>query len=330
MACLEHAIRDASPGAEPRIVSRRLQFVELDAAGALRAAGPAPYLDYRTAEEHELPLLADTLAAAWLRDETLEDRCTSFAVATLAPEHLAEVQGRTRERITKTERAVRERLTAEITHWDRRAEELRAQEQAGKQPRMNWQNARRRVDELHCRLDERMAQLERERALAALPPRVIGGAVIVPCGLLHQLAPSATPPPRAVDRDVIERRAVDAVLAAEEALGRHPREMPPNHPGYDIESLDPETGRLCFIEVKGHGGGSDTISVSRTQILTCLNAEDTWILAIVEVIDGRAGEPRYLMRPFTKELEFFAAGLSCELKELLSGATTPANCPIGN
>ena len=46
---LEHAIQDASltRSGERRVVSRRMLYVELDAAGNARHLHYAPYLDYR-------------------------------------------------------------------------------------------------------------------------------------------------------------------------------------------------------------------------------------------------------------------------------------------
>src|SRR5262249_11223830 len=45
---LEHAIQDGrvTRSGEQQVVSQRLQFVEIDANGVTRDAGPAPYLDY--------------------------------------------------------------------------------------------------------------------------------------------------------------------------------------------------------------------------------------------------------------------------------------------
>ena len=40
----------------------------------------------------------------------------------------------------------------------------------------------------------------------------------------------------------VERRAVDAALAAERAVGREPIEMPHNNTGYDIHSTTPVWG----------------------------------------------------------------------------------------
>lgn len=329
LAYLEHSIRDgrSTPSGEPRVVSRRLQFVEAFPDGTLRAAGPARYLDFRPVTDDERVALDEHLRASWL-GEDLEAACTSFAISELVPEHLDEVRRRTVERIDKTETAVRDRLTTEIAFWDRRAEELRLQEQAGRQPRMNWQRARNREQDLQRRLRQRLAELERERSLSALPPRVIGGALVVPQGLVDRAlgrVPEATPPQfSTLQREKVERLAVDAVLAAERALGRQPTEMPHNNPGYDVESRDPATGRLLFIEVKGRAAGAPTVTVTKTEILASLNAPDQWILALVEVDGDRAAEPRYLMRPFSQEPDFATTSVNFDLSALMEKARSPS------
>jgi hypothetical protein len=99
-------------------------------------------------------------------------------------------------------------------------------------------------------------------------------------------------------RKRIERLAVDAVLAAEQRLGREPREMPPNNPGYDIESRA-GWGELLFIEVKGRAAGAPTVSVTKTEILTGLNKPHEFILALVEVAADDTTTVRYVRRPFT-------------------------------
>jgi hypothetical protein len=46
-----------------------MQFVEIDAAGHVRTAGPAPYLDHQPLGEDERALVAPALEAGWLRDD---------------------------------------------------------------------------------------------------------------------------------------------------------------------------------------------------------------------------------------------------------------------
>ena len=67
------------------------------------------------------------------------------------------------ELIAKTEAAVKDRLTKEISYWDHRAEQLKLQEQAGKaNARLNSGEARKRADALQARLEKRMEDLKLE------------------------------------------------------------------------------------------------------------------------------------------------------------------------
>ena len=123
-------------------------YVELDADGNTRHLHYAPYLDYRPLAEGE-PGVDAILArpeCAWITRE-LEQKAQGYAVAHVVPEHLAEVRDRKLALIAKTEAAVKDRLTKEITYWDHRAEELKLQEQAGKpNARLNSGEARKRAD----------------------------------------------------------------------------------------------------------------------------------------------------------------------------------------
>jgi hypothetical protein len=75
------------------------------------------------------------------------------------------------------------RTSRKIRYWDRRATDLREQEAAGKQPRMNAEAAQRRADEFAARKDRRLAELRtrapgrsaaaaRHRRLRRAPGRV--------------------------------------------------------------------------------------------------------------------------------------------------------------
>jgi hypothetical protein len=56
-----------------------------------------------------------------------------------------------------------------------------------------------------------------------------------------------------------------------------------------------------FIEVKGRCAGAKTVTVTRNEILTAVNAAEQFILAIVEVENGRTNAPHYVRRPFSEE-----------------------------
>lgn len=174
------------------------------------------------------------------------------------------------------------------------------------------------------RLQRRMEELEQERQVSAVPPVVIGGALIVPAEdfAARQFAAG---PDRSVDaaaRAKIERLAMEAVLAAERKLGREPRDVSAEKLGYDIESKIPGDGRLLFIEVKGRKQGAETVTVTKNEILTALNMPDDFVLALVEV-DGAAHAPRYVRRPFRHEPDFEVTSVNYDLKELLAKAENP-------
>ena len=110
----------------------------------------------------------------------------------------------------------------------------------------------------------------------------------------------------------IERLAMDAVFAAERQLGFEPRDVSAERVGYDIESRDPNTGYLRFIEVKGRADGADTVTVTRNEILTALNAPENFIFAVVSVANGFSQAPRYVREPFGKEPDFGATSVTLQ------------------
>ncbi|HEY4034102.1 MAG TPA: helicase-related protein, partial [Ktedonobacteraceae bacterium] len=145
---LEHTIQDASidTTGKRREISRQLQFVELDASGTIRPAGYAPFLDYRPIKEQEQVLIGDQCTQPWLQGD-LEEQARSYAIMHLVQQHLEEVRKRREAQIDKTQAAVNERLTNEISYWDNRAVILKEQETAGKtNARLNSQLARQRAD----------------------------------------------------------------------------------------------------------------------------------------------------------------------------------------
>ena len=326
---LEHAIQDASllSSGERRTISRRLLYVEMDAAGQMRHVHYAPYLDYRPLAEDE-PAVGDLLARPecdWIAKD-LEQRALNYAVEHVVPEHIAEVRSRRLRWIEKTRAAVKDRLTKEIAYWDHRAEELKLQEQAGRAgARLNSQEARRRADELEARLERRLAELDREAQISPLPPVVLGGLLVAPLGLIATITgrPLAVPA-ELVDTQAVAARARAIVMETERALGYEPTDRESEKLGYDIESRDPATGRLRFIEVKGRVSGASTLTVTRNEILTSLNKPDDYILAIVEFLDGGQGRVHYLRCPFRREPDFGATSVNYSFAELLARASEPA------
>jgi superfamily II DNA or RNA helicase len=326
---LEHALQDASStrSGERRTISRQMLYVELDAAGQARHLHYAPYLDYRPLRSDELDVdrLLSHPACSWITRD-LERKAVAHAIAQVVPKHLQEVCGRRQRWIDKTRAAVQDRLTKEIGYWDHRAEDLKLQEQAGRpNARLNSQEARRRADELQARLQKRMEQLDLEEHISALPPVVLGGLVVVPAGLLAPLTGHTLPEPsQPADTQAVAARARIIVMDIERHLGYEPVDRELEKLGYDIESRDPRTGRLRFLEVKGRVAGAATITVTKNEILYSLNKPADFILAIVEFLPGDAHRVHYVRRPFRREPDFGVTSVNYDFAELLARSEQPS------
>ncbi len=284
----------------------------------------APYLDYRPlkADEPAITTLLDRPECAWIGRE-LEQQALGYAVSKVVPGHLSEVRDRRLEWTAKTRAAVKDRLVKEISYWDHRAAELALQEQAGKaNARLNSQEARRRADDLQARLEKRMAQLDLEGQVSALPPVVLGAMVVVPLGLIAQMTGQRVSLGPTIDTQAAAARARAIVMEAERDLGFEPVDRETEKLGYDIESRVPGTGRLRFIEVKGRVAGTRTVTVTKNEIIYSLNKPDDFILAIVE-LDGERATPYYLRRPFGREPDFGVTSVNYDFAELLARSGPP-------
>jgi hypothetical protein len=113
-------------------------------------------------------------------------------------------------------------------------------------------------------------------------------------------------------------------MAAEKALGNVPADVSAQKIGYDIASLDPKSQHLRFIEVKGRIDSADSVMVTRQEVITSLHEPEKFILAVVQVENGFAREPRYVRRPFSQEPEFGVTAIQVNLQSLLQRAYPPA------
>src|SRR5262249_19187268 len=125
--------------------------------------------------------------------------------------------------------------------------------------------------------------------------------------------------------ELVELAAVEAVVAAERALGREPRVMPRNNRGYDIESQD-KAGHLHFIEVKGRITGAPSVTVTRSEFGVGLNKGDRFVLALVEVPAEGKPAVRYLRHPFSDgdHLPFGTISVNLDWADLMARASAPS------
>ncbi len=321
---VDHSIREGT-GANTHTISQRLQFVRADATGNMSFAGWAPHLDMQPLSAADLALIEPLLEQPWLASG-LEARALTHAAAELAPGHFEEIHQRRERQLAKIHSAVRERLTKEINYLSRRAIELDLEVAAGRQPRVQPGQLRRRAEELAARLQSREKELESMRHVVSVTPVIVGGALIVPAGLLAKLR-GETPAPFTIDaaaRAEVERRAMAAVTAAEQAMGHTVKDVSAEKCGWDITAFPPAAdGQLPqarHIEVKGRAKGQDSIIVTRNEICTALNQTDKFLLAIVLVDGDTVDGPHYVRNPFTQEPEPGVSAVTYELAGLLAKA----------
>jgi superfamily II DNA or RNA helicase len=325
MFIIDHSVKE---GADPtHVVSRRMQFVEIDASGNAINAGWAPHLDLEPIAPADLKLIEDVLAAPWIAKD-LEQTALAHASNHLAPEHFDEVRTRREKQVDKTLAAVHERLVKEISFWSDRYIKLQDDIAAGKDVRLTLENVRRTIDDLTARRQSREKDLLAMRHVISATPVVVGGALVIPAGLLAQRKGQPGWTADAAARARIEHIAMQAVMNTERALGHEVIDVSAQKCGWDITSIPKALdGRLPpsrHIEVKGRAKGQTTITVTRNEILYGLNQQDKFILAVV-MVDGEQHEgPFYVRQPFTQEPDWAVTSINLDLDQLLARAQQPA------
>lgn len=321
---IDHTVKEE--GAAGLVVSRRLQFVTIDKAGAVQNAGWAPHLDLNPISESDREKVAAEIDSDWIKKD-LEAAALGHASEQLVPGHFEEIRERRERQVDKNLAAIHERLVKEIDYWSDRHEKFKTDLAAGKDVRLTLENVRRTIDELTARLEARTKQLHAMRAVASSMPVVVGGALIIPAGLIAKRCGDAEGPTWSADaaaRARVEKVAMDAVRAAEEARGYQVIDVSTEKRGWDLTSMPPaEDGRLPearHIEVKGRAKGQSTITVTKNEICSGLNQGDKFILAIV-IVDGDAHEgPYYIRKPFTQEPDWAVTSINLDLGSLLDRA----------
>ena len=245
------------------VLSKRLQFVRVGADGNAAFAGWAPHLDLEPLPSAERSLLKDVLTAPWIAAGQ-EARALALAAGTLVPEHYGEVAHRRITHVEKTLAAVHERLSKEIGFWQDRWMKLKEDGEAGKDVRLNLDNARRTIADLESRLDGRKKELQAMRHVVNGTPVVLGGALIVPAGLMNRLRGDEPADPvastfaaDAAARKRIEQLAMNAVRRAEEARGCRVVDVSAAKCGWDLTSYPPDRRRQAAATASHRSEGPD-------------------------------------------------------------------------
>lgn len=295
MYTVEQKIQTAA--AEPATISHHFDYPQFTSDGTVTVSQTPPYLDYDRPRQDEGSQIDAIVASDWAKKNHEKlIRAQAFRYG-LQP-RIDEVKARLDIEAVRTRAQVRERLLAEINHWDREHNRLDALERNGTTGRVRAETALARSRQLEDRLDRRMKELDSAAEVAAAPAIIRGMALVVPS---CNVAPSGAEP-RTFARNVeeVERRAVELTLAAERALGRSPEEMARNNPGFDIRSTDAE-GRVFYIEVKGRIEGSDTFTITTNEVNFAQTQGERHRLSLVSVSTQgpECDQVRYVTDAFT-------------------------------
>jgi SNF2 family DNA or RNA helicase len=267
-------------------VGKRFGYATVGESGVVEEAGPAPYLDYSPATELEIKQGQEL---AWLTKS--ERSAVSWIIAQQLPGFASDVIARRSTEFERVRERVSARLNREVNRLETEALKADADSAAGKKVRRASEGLRRQADELDKRRESRLATIERQLSMAPLPPRITAIALVMPATPIPNVEQAADADARAA----IERRGVDAVLAAEVGLGRSPEEQSHNNPGFDVLSRTPD-GPSIRIEVKARIAGADTFTITRTEVLMALNSAPDHRLALVRVseLGSEHDELRYI------------------------------------
>ena len=255
-------------------VSKRFGYSFVGEGGLVNEAGTAPYLDFAPADDQQRQI---GLALPWLKQR--EGDAVSWVIAEQLPTFAGEVTVRRTAEFERVRERVATRLTREVNRLFTDALKTDADVAAGKKVRYSSENLRRRAEELEQRRESRLTLIDRQLAMSPVSPRITAIALVMPAATVDSANAFSVDP---AAREAVERRGVDAVLAAERTLGRAPEEQSHNNPGFDVLSR-PDEGPSIRIEVKARIEGSDTFTITRTEVLTALNAAPDHRLALVWV-----------------------------------------------
>ncbi len=252
------------------VVHERLFAVEMDGQGNLRLGEPTALGNLSPAPVSDaLPEIAfQPEAADWLHAQALRP-------------FLDEVRA---ERIAEMDR-IAEHIELSLTELLQRADEEIGRVAAeveqgfqGAEGRMALAEARHA--ELLTRRERRRRELEQQRALTLQAVERIASVLILP----H---PDREAPEIRRLRPDLETEAVAmrVVMEHEERQGRQVYDVHEKNLGYDITSLDVNSGELRLIEVKGIGASAGTVLLTPNERRVAEDRRDCYWLYVVTNCD---------------------------------------------
>lgn len=258
------------------VLHRRLFAVQANATGELSVRQPTIFLDLTVAPKGTAAPSADGLPSRQQREQALMEKCLSSFLAEVAAQRCKETDTIRRHiEISLNELIHRQNLTLA---------RLVEQQQAGdRSPALagNIAQCEMRIDELNARREQRLADLDRECQCAIGDIQHVGCAWVLP----HPERTSPGVAPMVRDEE-IERIAVQAVIAHEEAQGRKVESVEAQNRGFDLISRrphpeDPATAiEVRFIEVKGRAAVGEVALTTNEYKTAQRLGNDYWLYVV--------------------------------------------------
>jgi hypothetical protein len=249
-----------------RIIHERMFAVELDGNGGCELREPAVLGNFIPVElPAELPPVAMLPeAASWLHEHSLKG-----FLEEVRAERLAEVQ-RIADHVELSLTELLQRADEEI---GRAAAEIE-RSVTGAEGRLS--QAETRHSELLARRDRRRQELEQERSLTLQGVERVASVLVLPHP--EREAPEVR---RLRPNPETEATAMETVMAYERTQGRQVYDVHEKNLGYDLTSLDLNSGELRLIEVKGIGGSQGSILLTPNERRVAEDRRDCYWLYIV-------------------------------------------------
>jgi superfamily II DNA or RNA helicase len=248
------------------VIHERLFAVELSEDGDLRLREPSLLGDFSVGSlQGDLPPVASMPeATSWLHEHGLKP-----FLEKVRAERMGEV-----ERIgDHVELSLTELLQKADEELGRAAAEVE-QKVHGAEGRLAQAEARH--GELLARRDRRRHELQQQRALTLQAVERIASVIAVP----HPAR--ETPEVRRLRPNLeTEAIAMQVVMEYEQAQGRQVHDVSEQNLGYDVTSLDLQSGELRLIEVKGIGAASGTVLLTPNERRVAEDRPDCYWLYVV-------------------------------------------------
>ena len=274
-----------------QVIHERLFAIELSEGGEARLVEPS--------------LLGNFLPSPSGRGDGGEDKLPQVAMLPEQTAWLHEhallpfLEETRRERLAEIER-IAEHVELSLTELLQRADEEigRAQEavergEQGAEGRLAQAEARH--DELLRRREQRRKELEQQRALSLQAVERLASALVLPHP--NREAPEVQ---RLRPNSETEAIAMRVVMEYERSQGRQVYDVHEKNLGYDLTSLDLNSGELRLIEVKGLAGATGTILLTPNERRVAEDRRDCYWLYVVTHC---ATEPR-LQEPIKDPARF--------------------------